>query len=391
MGAADAGVRWRTLSLLLWGLVLAAVVTTIIRFATGLATVANINQAYPWGWWVGFDMLTRIALGGVGFTMAAAGEIFDIKGFRPVVRAALLVGLLWYLTYAAVLMVELGRPWLVWQVFLSWAPTSAMYEVALCAVAYTTVLILEFSPLVLAKLGWMAPVRRIHAVYMLIVITGVSLSTLHQSSLGTLLLLLPTKVNPLWHSELLPVFFLLSAIMAGPAVMIVEHTLATHFLRLQPRMDVLRSLARGLTVLVVVYLLLRLGDVLYRGVGDAALSFGFEARWFWFEITVGLLVPLALLFIPDIDRRKWGLCAAAAAVVIGVVLNRLNAAVVTMKVHSWETYRPASTEVLISVGAMAGMVLAYVYLVRWLPIHTEAPLAPEPAATPAGTLSRAVS
>jgi Ni/Fe-hydrogenase subunit HybB-like protein len=391
MRAADAGVRWRTLSLLLWGLVLAAVVTTIIRFATGLATVANINQAYPWGWWVGFDMLTRIALGGVGFTMAAAGEIFDIKGFRPVVRAALLVGLLWYLTYAAVLMVELGRPWLVWQVFLSWAPTSAMYEVALCAVAYTTVLVLEFSPLVLAKLGWMAPVRRIHAVYMLIVITGVSLSTLHQSSLGTLLLLLPTKVNPLWHSELLPVFFLLSAIMAGPAVMIVEHTLATHFLRLQPRMDVLRSLARGLTVLVVVYLLLRLGDVLYRGVGDAALSFGFEARWFWFEITVGLLVPLALLFISDIDRRKWGLCAAAAAVVIGVVLNRLNAAVVTMKVHSWETYRPASTEVLISVGAMAGMVLAYVYLVRWLPIHTEAPLAPEPAATPAGTLSRAVS
>src|SRR4029453_5445918 len=107
MGAADAGVRWRTLSLLLWGLVLAAVVMTIIRFATGLATVANINQAYPWGWWVGFDMLTRLPLGGVGFTMAAAGEIFDIKGFRPVVRAALLVGLLWYLTYAAVLMVEL--------------------------------------------------------------------------------------------------------------------------------------------------------------------------------------------------------------------------------------------------------------------------------------------
>jgi Ni/Fe-hydrogenase subunit HybB-like protein len=382
---------WGPVSLLLWGLVIAAVVTTIVRFATGIATIANINQAYPWGWWVGFDMLTRIALGGVGFTMAAAGEILDIRGFRHVVRAALLVGLLWYLTYAAVLMVELGRPWMVWWVFLSWAPTSAMYEVALCAVAYITVLILEFSPLVLAKLGWMAPVRRIHAVYLLIVITGVSLSSLHQSSLGTLLLLLPTKVHPLWHSELLPVFFLLSAIMAGPAVMIVEHTLATHFLRLQPRMDVLRSLARGLTVLVVVYLLLRLGDVLYRGVGDAALSFGFEARWFWLEIVIGLVAPLAILLIPDIERSKWGLCAAAAGVVIGVVLNRLNAAVVTMRVHSWESYRPASTEVLISVGATAAMVLAYVYLVRWLPIHTEPPLPPEPSPTPAGTLARAVS
>src|SRR4029453_11768783 len=160
----------------LWLLVLAAVVTTIVRFATGLATIANINQAYPGGWGVGFDMLTRIALGGVGFTMAAAGEIFDVKGLRHVVRAALLVGLLWYLTYAAVLMVELGRPWMIWLVFLSWAPTSAMYEVALCAVAYTTVLVLEFSPLVFAKLGWTAPVRRMHAVYLVIVVAGLSLS-----------------------------------------------------------------------------------------------------------------------------------------------------------------------------------------------------------------------
>jgi Ni/Fe-hydrogenase subunit HybB-like protein len=373
--------RWaRPLSWVLWGVALAALVTTIVRFATGIASIANINQAYPWGWWVAFDMLTRIALGGVGFTMAAAGEIFNVKGLRHLVRPALLMGLLWYLTYAAVLMVELGRPWMIWWVFLSWAPTSAMYEVALCAVAYTTVLVLEFSPLVFAKLGWTAPVRRINSVYLLIVITGVSLSSLHQSSLGTLLLLLPTKVHPLWHSELLPVFFLFSAIMAGPALMLIEHPLATHFLRLQPRMDALRSLGRGLTVLVAAYLALRLGDVLYRGEVDTALSFGFEARWFWLEILVGLVLPLAILLIPDIDRSKWGLCGAGACVIAGIVLNRLNAAVITMKVHSWETYRPASTEVLISVGALAAMVLAYVWLVRWLPIHTEAPLPPETAA-----------
>jgi Ni/Fe-hydrogenase subunit HybB-like protein len=336
-------------------------------------------------------MLTRIALGGVGFTIAAAAEIFQIRALRHVVRAALLVGLLFYLTYAAVLLVELGRPWMVWWVFLSWAPTSAMYEVALCAVAYTTVLVLEFSPLVFARLGWTTPVRRINAVYLLIVITGVSLSSLHQSSLGTLLLLLPTKVHPLWHSELLPVFFLLSAIMAGPAVMLVEHTLATHFLRLTPRMAALRSLARGSTVIVAVYLALRLGDVLYRGVAEQALSFGFEARWFWLEILLGLVVPLALLLTPDVEQRKWRLCGAGACVVLGVVLNRLNAAVITMKVHSWESYRPALTEVLISVGAMAAMVLAYVYLVRWLPIHTEPSLTPEPSPAPSGALARVTS
>ena len=383
--------RSRPWEALLWALVLIAVVLTAIRFATGLATIANINQAYPWGWWVGFDMLTRIALGAVGFTMAAAGEIFDIKGFRYVTRAAVLVGLLWYLTYAAVLFVELGRPWMIWWVFLSWSPSSAMYEVALCAVAYITVLILEFSPLVLARLGWRAPLRWIHAVYMLIVITGVALSSLHQSSLGTLLLLVPTKVHPLWHSELLPVFFLLSAIVVGPAVMIGEHTLATHVLRLQPRMDVLRSLGRGLTVLILIYLALKLGDVLYRGVAGSALSFGFEARYFWLEIVIGLVVPLALLLTPDIDQRKWRLLAAATCVVAGVALNRLNVAVIAMKVESWETYRPAVPEVLISVGAVAGMLLAYWYLVRWLPIHTEPPLTPAPApaaAAPVGAPAR---
>jgi Ni/Fe-hydrogenase subunit HybB-like protein len=216
MRSGDAPGWWWPVPLVLWALALAAVVTTIVRFATGIATIANVNQAYPWGWWVGFDMLTRIALGGVGFTMAAAAEIFQVKALRHVVRAALLVGLLWYLTYAAVLMVELGRPWMIWWVFLSWAPTSAMYEVALCAVAYTTVLVLEFAPLVFAKLGWTTPVRRINAVYLLIVVTGVSLSSLHQSSLGTLLLLLPTKVHPLWHSELLPVFFLFSSSTPWP-------------------------------------------------------------------------------------------------------------------------------------------------------------------------------
>src|SRR5262245_15146737 len=333
MPAADGAVRWRVIALVLWGLVIAAVLATVVRFATGIATIANINQAYPWGWWVGFDMLTRIALGGVGFTMAAAGEIFAIKGFRHIVRAALLVGLLWYLTYAAVLMVELGRPWMIWWVFLSWAPTSAMYEVALCAVAYTTVLVLEFSPLVFAKLGWTAPVLRIHAVYLLIVVTGVSLSSLHQSSLGTLLLLLPTKVHPLWHSELLPVFFLYSAIMAGPAMMLIEHPLATHFLRLQPRMDALRNLARGLTVLVAVYLVLRLGDVIYRGQVDTALSFGFEARWFWLEILVGLVLPLALLLVPDVEQREWRLFTVGQFLVVGIVLNRLNGAVITRTAH----------------------------------------------------------
>jgi Ni/Fe-hydrogenase subunit HybB-like protein len=156
-------------------------------------------------------------------------------------------------------------------------------------------------------------------------------------------------------------------------------------------MDALRNLGRILAVLVVLYLVLRLGDVLYRGEVDAALSFGFEARWFWLEIVVGLVAPLGLLLTPEVDTRRWRLFAAGLLVVVGIVLNRLNAAVITMKVHSWETYRPAVTEVLISVGALAAMVLVYVFLVRWLPIHTEPPLAEGADRAPAGALAGAAS
>src|SRR4029450_3254810 len=201
-----------------------------VRFATGIGTIANINNAYPWGWWVGYGIMTMIALGAVGFTITALVEVLGVHRYHPFLRPAVLMGLLCYTSAITMLMVELGRPWMVWMVLISWAPTSALFEVGWCAFLYLTVLALEFAQVPVEQLGWGRALRILRAIYIPIMLLGVTLSHLHQSSLGTLMALIPHKVNVLWWSDLLPLIFLFSAIMAGPAMAILEHLAAARWL-----------------------------------------------------------------------------------------------------------------------------------------------------------------
>src|SRR6266478_5153456 len=181
------------LAIMAVGAVLAAV-----RYAGGIAEVANVNNAYPWGWWVGYGVMTTIALGAVGFTITALVEILGVHRYHSFVRPAVLMGLLCYSSAIIMLMVELGRPWMVWMILVSWAPTSALYEVGWCAFLYINVLALEFVRVPLEQLGWGRALRVLSVIYIPIMLLGVTLSHLHQSSLGTLMTLIPHKVNVLW-------------------------------------------------------------------------------------------------------------------------------------------------------------------------------------------------
>ena len=213
----------------LLAIIVAAAIIGFVRFATGIGTVANINNAYPWGWWVGYGIMTMIAIGGVGFTITALVEIFGVHRYHSFLRPAVLMAFLCYASAITMLMVELGRPWMVWMVLVSWAPTSALYEVGWCAFLYLTVLALEFARVPLEQAGWHRMFRIVSAIYIPIMILGVTLSHLHQSSLGTLMALIPHKINLLWWSDLLPLLFLFSAMMAGPAMAILEHLAAAVF------------------------------------------------------------------------------------------------------------------------------------------------------------------
>ena len=371
-------------SLVGWGSALALVAATgaifvVVRFAFGIGAIANINNAYPWGWWVGFGVLSFIAFGGCGFTIALLVDIFGLHRYAPLVRPAITMGLLLYLGYVVILMVELGRPWMGWLIFLSWQPTSALFEVAWCATLYTTVLMIEFGKVAAHHYRWQRSARLLSLVYLPAVVIGVSLSHLHQSSLGTLLTIVPLKVDPRWWSELLPATFLVSSYMAGLSLVTIEHVLATHYLRLKPRVDLLGGLARFQIGLILVFLTLRLADLVYRGATDAALTFDWLSVSLWAELVLGFVVPLALFSIPDVRTSKWALFAASGLLSGGVLLTRLNTAVIGMRVKHWESYFPSVGEFMTTFGVLAGLVLVYGFLVRHLPIHREEPLDKDPA------------
>ena len=372
---------------LLLAIMAVAAVVGFVRFATGIGTIANINNAYPWGWWVGYGIMTMIAIGGVGFTITALVEIFGVHRYHSFLRPAVLMAFLCYAGAITMLMVELGRPWMVWMVLVSWAPTSALFEVGWCAFLYLTVLALEFSQVPLEEAGWSRAYRVIHAIYIPIMLLGVTLSHLHQSSLGTLMTLIPHKVNVLWWSDNLPLLYLFSAMMAGPAMAIIEHLAAARWLGFAPRMDLLAGLARIEAWLVGLFLAFQLGDLFYRGAVDAAFTSSWFAVSFWVEVGFGLLLPFILLLMPEVRASRKALATACSLIIAGVLLHRLNVAVIGLRVRYWETYVPSVGEVTITLGITAAALFVFGWLVRILPIHEELPapqtkrrLAAQPAA-----------
>ena len=382
--------NWR-IRLTKWDAALLAImaigaIMAAVRYAGGIASVANINNAYPWGWWVGYGVMTTIALGGVGFTITGLVEVLGMHRYHSLLRPAVLMGFLLYTSAIVMLMVELGRPWMIWMILVSWAPTAALYEVGWCAFLYLNVLALEFAQVPLEQLGWERPLRVIRVIYMPLMLLGVTLSHLHQSSLGTLLTLIPHKINVLWWSDRLPLIFLFSAMMAGPAMAILEHLAAARWLGFEPRMGMLAGLARIEAWLVALFLAFQMGDLIARGAVDAMLSGTWFAVSFWVEIGLGLVLPLVLLMMPEVRAGRGGLATACALIVGGVLLHRLNVAVIGLRVRHWETYIPSVSEVGITLGITAGAVFVFGVLARILPIHEELPAPPasERVATPAG-------
>ena len=187
----------------LFGVILAAgAVVTVLRFWKGLGAVTNLSDKFPWGLWVGFDVLCGVALAAGGFTITAAVYVFNLKRFKPIVRPTVLTAFLGYTLVAVGLMYDLGKPWNIWHPIVMWNPRSPMFEVGWCVMLYLTVLALEFSGIVFEKLGWKKAIAVQHAATVPLVIAGVIISTLHQSSLGTFYLITPGKLHPLWYTPL---------------------------------------------------------------------------------------------------------------------------------------------------------------------------------------------
>jgi Ni/Fe-hydrogenase subunit HybB-like protein len=303
-----------------------------------------------------------------GFTLTAAVHIFNIKRLRPIVRPTILTAFLGYVLVCVALMYDLGRPYRIWHPLVMRNPHSVMFEVAYCVMLYTTVLSLEFSPIVLERFNLQKPMKIVRAALIPLVILGVILSTLHQSSLGTLYLIMPEKLHPLWYSPLLPVFFFISAIAVGLAMTIFESSLSAKYFGRQLELPILQELGRVLVVVLCVYGILRYQDLLHRGVLKLVLRPGYEMYLFWLEISLSLIFPLLLLSQKKVRTTASGLYLAAVLVVLGFITNRLNVSITGLESAAGMHYVPKWTEVAVTGAIIAAGFALFGFAAKYLPI-----------------------
>lgn len=348
-------------------------VVTVVRFTRGLGAATNLSDAFPWGLWIGFDVLVGVGLAAGGFTLTAIVHLLNIRRFEPIVRPTVLTALLGYVLVIDGLLYDLGQPWRIWHALIFWNPRSVMFEVAWCVMLYTTVLALEFSPVVFEKLRLEGPRRLLHAVTTPLVIAGVILSTMHQSSLGSLYLIVPEKLHPLWYTPLLPYLFYVSAIGAGLGMVILESYLSQRAFGRHLEMDLLEPLARAMVVVLGVYGLLRL-QVLWKNGGIAELRHpGYEAWMFILEMGLGVLLPVLLLAFDRVRTSQRGLVAGAFLAVLGFVMNRLNVSVTGMERAAGMRYLPSWMEIVVSLGLVGLGFALFALAARYLPIFPEKP------------------
>lgn len=356
---------WRIVLALL--LTAAAVIVTV-RFAFGLGSVTNLSDQTPWGIWVGFDILAGIGLAAGGFIMAAAVYVFGLERYRPLLRMSILTALIGYLLFITGLILEIGRPWNIWRCIVDHNIHSALFEIAWCVMLYTTVLLLEFSQAVWERLGWHRVEAILHKVLVPLVIAGVLLSTLHQSTLGTLFTIVPHKLHPLWYSPILPVHFFISCLAAGLAMICFEGFLSWRFLGHPPRMDLLPDLARVMAVILVVYLVFRIEDLALRGALPSAFVPGMPALLFWLENLLFVVVPVAIVFRTARRMSTRALFITSSCAVIGFVMHRFNVAVTGMQLVHPTGYFPTWQELLISMSLIGLGFIAAGLAVTFLPV-----------------------
>ena len=294
----------------LWVIALAGLVASIIRFASGLGTATGLNDSAPWGLWIAFK-LVFVAIAGGGFTLAGMVYIFHLERYRPILRRAILIALLGYGSFIVSLIFDLGLPWHIYMPVISWQHHSVMFEIAWCVMLYFTVLVLEFSPVILEHPWFRHPIFKfildwLHRLTLPVVIAGIILSTLHQSSLGSLFLIMPHRVHPLWYSPWIPYMFFTSAIAAGMLALIVEGFIVERLFKRDLDFDLLASLGKGAILPLGLYLALRLSDQVIRGVLPGAIDGSWQSILYLAEILLGVILPIVLLSTKKIRQTREG-------------------------------------------------------------------------------------
>ena len=355
-----------------WRAIFAAILlsgawATYLRVMYGLGGSTNLSDRFPWGLWIGFDVMCGVGLAAGGFTLVAIVHIFNIEKYKPVLRPAVLTAFLGYTLVVVGLLYDLGRPDRLWHPLVMWNPHSVMFEVAWCVTLYTTVLFLEVLPMVFEKFGWYRPLNWMHRISVPLMILGVLLSTLHQSSLGSLFLIVPSKLYPLWYSPILPLLFYISAIAVGLAMTIFESWHSSRAFGRALELPLLASLARVLAVVLSVYLWIRFLDLSHQHAFGLLLRNRTETWLFILEIAL-MAVPTVLLYQASVRLRPGRLYACAVMVVFGFITNRLNVGITGLETGSGTHYLPKWSEVAVTLSIVAAGFAIFRFIAQYFPV-----------------------
>ena len=339
------------------------------RFVFGIGAVSNLNDGYPWGIWIVFDVMVGTAFGCAGYAMALTVYVLNKGEYHPLVRPAVLAGLFGYTLAGMAVMVDLGRYWQFYTLLLPWymQPNSVMFEVAVCVMAYTAILWIEFSPAFLERFGFKNLRQKLSKILFVIIAIGVLLPTMHQSSLGTMAVVFGHQLSPLWQTQLLPLLFLLSALMMGYAIVPFEGILASMGFRRVSETPLLGKLSRFMFVVLISYLVIRIGDLTLRGAWGYAFEGTLDAFMFWVEMAL-FVVPVFILLNKSNQTNTRMIFISALCLLAAGTVYRMNVYLIGYHPGSDWSYYPSMAELMITIGMFSFEVVLYLIFVKRLPV-----------------------
>jgi Ni/Fe-hydrogenase subunit HybB-like protein len=371
-------------------LALNGLVFLAIRFIYGIGAVTNLDNNTPWGLWIGVDVAAGVALAAGGFTSAALGHVMHRESYHAIVRPALLTAMLGYTLVAFAVCVDIGRFYYIWHPLIMWNGNSALFEVGICVMIYMSVLYIEFLPVVTERfigrvnlpkfIGFLnKPVDRLLRILdkglsktmFVFIIAGVVLSTLHQSSLGTLMVIAGHKMHPLWQTPILPLLFLLSAIAVGFPMIIFESLIAARSFKMKPEIKVLSGLGKMVAPILAIYLAVKIGDIFVRESFKYIVILDTQSWMFITEIAI--LVRAFFMFMSKkTENSPARLFIASSLVIAGVLLNRVNNFIIAYNpFYNPNIYYPSIGEISVTIGCIALLVLAYRAIVINFPVISQ--------------------
>ena len=341
-----------------------------VRFFNGMGAVTNLNDGYPWGVWVVYDIVVGTALACGGYALAVTVYVFNNGRYHPLIRTALLTSLIGYSFAALGAFIDMGRWWNFYNILLPWQvnTNSVMLEVALCVFLYVMVLAIEFLPTVLEKHKAQDWQKKLNRVLFFFIALGILLPTMHQSSLGSVLIAMGWKVHPLWQTlELQPLLAVLSAFTMGFAIVIFESSVTAVGLRRQPETHLLSGIGKIIVGLIATFLVVRFAALLTAG--KLGLIFAFDLGSLMFLIETALFIyPAVILMSPTRRARGRNLVYAAVSMMLAGALYRFDAFIITFNPGVGYSYLPALPEVLITVGMVALQIMAFLFIVKQYPV-----------------------